>query len=312
MQFVHGLGSRAELDAVLTAVAAMIRASDPFRGATIALACGTLVEWGGDPGAVFPHLLSELPRHLALARRAHEREETAPGALFDEDPDAARASKGLTYLLLATMTVICRNARFRQPLRANPEIVSGIEAIHSAHREANFVARVLDLTDDLELLVLAPNERKGFRVALEAIASCGHLFTLLQAALIDGGHLVGEPTDPEVLAVARGEQPHEQLLTDHARFNFAPWYSLVSADSLAESALDGLIAMGVEAHPAGIPQFDDVPVVLVGPTAFASRSWDSNFFANIHDALRSRVEIVEVLSEAETAKWIERIKAAPR
>src|SRR5262245_17324142 len=106
MQFVQGLGSRAELDAVLAAVAAMIRASDPFRSATIALLCGTLVEYGGDPGAVFPHLLSELPRHLALARRAHEREEMAPGALFDADPDAARAAKGLTYLLLATMAVI--------------------------------------------------------------------------------------------------------------------------------------------------------------------------------------------------------------
>ena len=312
MQFVQGLGARADLDAVITAVAATIRTSDPFRSGTIALACGTLVEWGGDPGTVFPHLLSELPRHLALARRAHEHEEMAPGALFDADPDAARAAKGLTYLLLATMTVICRKAEFRQALRADPEIISGIEAIHSTHREANFVARVLDLVDDTELLVLAPNEQKGFFVKLEAIASCAHLFTLLQAALIDGGHLAGAPTDPEVLAVARGEQPPEQLLTDHARFHFTPWYSLTSAEPSAESALDGLMVMGVEAHPSGIPRFEDVPVVLVGPTVFAARSWDSNFFANIHDALRSRVEIIEVLSEAEAAKWLGRIRSAPR
>src|SRR5262245_29579307 len=82
MRFVHGLGSRNDLDATLTAVAPMIRAADPFRGATIALTCGSLVEMGGDPALVFPHLLSELPKHLALARRAQEGKERSPGALF--------------------------------------------------------------------------------------------------------------------------------------------------------------------------------------------------------------------------------------
>src|SRR5688500_15611238 len=101
MRFVHGLGSRADLDAALAAVAPMVRAADPFRGSAIALTCGTMVEMGGDPGAVFPHLLAELPRHLMLARCAREKK-LAPGALFDADPDAARAAAGLAYLLLAT------------------------------------------------------------------------------------------------------------------------------------------------------------------------------------------------------------------
>lgn len=309
--FLQMLTSQSELDALLADVAPLVRAADPFRGSAIALNCGSLVEMGGDPDLVFPHLLAELPRHLRLARRAHDRA-TAPGALFDADPDAARAAAGLMYLLLATMTVICRSAAHRQALRADPEIVDGVFALRDTHREADFVAQVLSLADDLELLVLAPNERKGFRVRLEAIASNAHLFTLLQAALIDGGHLAGEPTDPEVLAVATGAAAPTHALSDHARFNFSPWYSLVSAGSPTESALDGIIAMGVEGHPSEIPPFDGAPVVLIGPTVFASRSWDSNFFANIHDALRSRVDIVEVLSEAEAENWIERIKRQPR
>lgn len=309
MQFVAAQGAQSDREAALAGAAALIRAKDPFRGATLALACGTMVEWGADPGIVFPHLLAELPRHLALARRAHELD-LAPGALFDADPDAARAAKGLTYLLLATMTVICRNAEFRQSLRANADVVEGVEALRESHREADFVARVLELADDVELIVLAPNEVKGWRVRLEAVASCAHMFTLLQAALIDGGHLPGEPTDPEVVAVAKGEQPHERLLSDHARFHFSPWYSLAADGPSIESGLDGLIAMGVEAHPLGIPQLDDVPVVLVGPTAFASRSWDSNFFAGIHDALRSRAEIVETLPRDEVETWLDRIRRA--
>lgn len=311
MRFVHALGSRADLGAVLTAVAPMIRAADPFRGATIALTCGTMVEMGGDPGAVFPHLLAELPRHLALARRAREKK-LAPGALFDADPDAAKAATGLRYLLLSTMTVICRRAEFRQALRANAEIADGVAALREGHAEASFVARVLDLTDGLELIVIAPNEQKGWRVRLEAVASCAHLFTLLQAALVDAGHLAGAPTDPEVIAVARGEVMPDRLLTDHARLHFSPWYSLAPDGSFDASGLDGLIAMGVEAHPAGIPRLDDVPVLLVGPTVFASREWDSNFFANIHEAIRSRAEIVEVLPREQVAAWLDRIRQARR
>jgi hypothetical protein len=312
VRFVHGLGSRANLDATLTAVAPMIRAADPFRGATIALTCGSLVEMGGDPGAVFPHLLAELPRHLALALRAQERSELDPGALFDADPEAAKAATGLKYLLLATMAVICRRAEFRQALRANSQIGADVEALRDAYPEAYFVARVLELTDDLELIVLAPNEQKGWRVRLEAVASCAHLFTLLQATLIDGGHLAGESSDPEVIAAATGEAMPTRLLTDHARLHFSPWYSLAPDGSFDAAGLDGLIALGVEAHPAGIPRFDDVPVLLVSPPAFALREWDGNFFANIHEALRSRAEIVEVLPHEQAAAWLDRIRQARR
>ncbi len=307
--FAQTLGSLAEFNALVAEVAPFVRAADPFRGSTIALNCGTFVEMGGDPDLVFPHLLGELPRHLALAIRAQEAN-LAPGALFDADPDAARAAAGLRYLLLATMTVICRKSAYRQALRANPAIGEAVETLRDSYREADFVALVLGYTDEMELLVLAPDAQKGFRVTLEAVASCAHLFTLLQGELIAGGHLAGEPIDPEVIAVARGETPPTQALIDHARFNFSPWYSLTPAESLAESALDGLIAMGVEASPADIPRFEGVPVVLVGPPVLASRSWDSNFFANVHDALRSRAEIVEVLPREQVFAWLDRIRAA--
>lgn len=299
LQHAQGLSARADANAVLAEIAPLIRATDPFRGATVALCCGTMVEWGADAGAVFPHLLAELPRHFALARR---------GADFDADPDAARAAAGLTYLLLATMTVICRDAAFRRALRANADIVGHIAALRETHREASFVAQVLDLTDDLELVVIAPAEQKGFRVRLEAVATNAHLFTLLQAELIDGGHLAGEACDPDVVAVARGERAPTQVLHDHARFNF------VTASGLtADGTLDGfnsLISLPVEETPANVERFDGVPILLIGPNVLGSRAWDSNFFAGIHDALRSRAEVVEVLPAAQVAAWLDRIRQA--
>lgn len=310
MQFAQSLDARAELDALLADVTPLIRAADPFRGSAVALNCGTLVEMGGDAGLVFPHLLAVLPRHLTLARRARERTDTPPGALFDDDPEAAKASMGLAYLLLATMTVICRKVEYRQALRANPEIVAGVAALRENSPEADFVAQVLRLTDGLELLVLVPNETKGFRVALEAVATCAHLFTLLQAALIDGGHLEGDPTDPAVIAVATGATAPTCALPDHARFHFQTWAGLNPDGTLAGMNLASWV--GVEVSPADIPPFDGVPVLLIGPTVVGSRGWDSNFFANIHDALRSRAEVVEVLPAEKVEEWLERIRRAPR
>ena len=310
MQFTQTLGSQDELNALVAEVAPLVRAADPFRGSAVALNCGTLVEIGGDPALVFPHLLAELPRHLALARRARDRGEIAPGALFDEDPDAAKADAGLTYFLLAVMTVICRKAEYRQALRATPEIVEGIAALRAGHREADFVAQVLVLTDDVELLVLVPEERKGFRVALEAINNNFHLFTLLQANLIAGGHLVGEPTAPEVLGVATGDAPQQYAQTDHARWHFYTWAGLNSDGTFAATDLTTWVPG--EAGPATIPEFDGTRVMLIGPPVLAARSWNSNEFVAIHDALRSRADVVEVLPAAQVTAWLDRIRAAKR
>ncbi|MDY3553241.1 hypothetical protein R5W24_002335 [Gemmata sp. JC717] len=299
VRFLPSLLTKEEWDTFVPEMASLLRAGDPFRVSALALNCGSLVEQGVPAALVAPHLLAALPRHLALARRA-------AGATFDADPDALRARSGLTFLLLATMAVLCRGAAFRQAARANPDIVTGVESLRKEHREADFVAQVLGFVDGVELLVLVPDEGKGFRVALEAVNTNGHLFTLLQAALLGGGHLTGEALDDAVVAVATGERPHEELLTDHARFNFAPWYA-DPADGVSS-----LVALPVEGSPSDIPQLDGQRVVLLGPPAFASRSWDSNFFANIHDALRSRVTVVEVLPPERVAAWLDRIRQAAR
>src|SRR5262249_22674225 len=151
-------------------------------------------------------------------------------------------------------------------------LVNGIEALREQNQEADFVATTLGLTDGMELLVLHPGEGKGFRVELEAVNTMAHLFTLLQGELIGGGHLPGRPVDPAVIAVARGEVPHEKLLTDDARFHFYPWNAMRADGTL--DAITGLF-LGVEAVPQEIPLFEGERVLLLGPPAFGSRSWDS-------------------------------------
>jgi hypothetical protein len=296
--YIQTLESRAQLNELIAEVAPLIGAADPFRAAVVAVQCGTFVEWGGDHALVAPHLLAALPRHLELAAREE--------GTFEDAPDAHRARAGLTFLMLATMAVLCRDAAHRRAARAIPGIWQLLEEVRYAHNETGFVAQVLGFTDDVELLVLVPGESKGFRVRLEAVASCAHLFTLLQAELI-GGHLVGEPPDEQLVRVARGEVPHTQRLHDSARFHYCSWQGMKANGELGIAINTWLEANG---SPKYIPQFEGVPVVLIGPKVFDSHSWDSNFFANIHDALRSRAEIVEVLTPEAAREWIEKIRAA--
>jgi hypothetical protein len=298
---LRSLSAKSELDALLADVAALIPNGDLFRTSAIALNCGSLVEAGGDPALVAPHLLAALPRHLALAGRAGD-------TTFETDPDAHRAWAGLTFFMLATMAVLCRGAAFRRAARANPEITAGVEALRESHRETDFVAQVLGFTDDLELLVLVPNELKGFRVQCEAVATNAHLFTLLQAALIGGGHVEGEPVDSEVVGVARGESPHTRQLFDHARFHFSAWTGLKADGSFKGDPINSMLHFPVEVSPAAIPRFEGTRILLIDPVVTGSRSWDSGFFANIHDALRSRAEVVEVLTREQVQEWLDRIR----
>jgi hypothetical protein len=310
MRLAQSLGSPGELDALLAEVAPLVRAEDRFRAGAIALSCGSMVEMGGDPGAAFPHLAAALPHHLALARRAQERKKRPKDDAFADDPGAARALAGLSYLLLCTMTVICRRVEFRQALRANAEVVEGVAALRQHSGEADFVAQVLALTDGVELLVLAPQEGKGFRFALEAVNNNFHLFTLLQAALTLGDHLPGEPPEPELLGLATGEAPQPTARVDHALWHFYSWRGLQPDGTFA--ATDFRTWIPGDASPADIPQLDGTRIVAIGPTVLGRRSWNSNEFACIHDALRSRAELVEVLSGGEVAQWVERIRAAKR
>jgi hypothetical protein len=50
--------------------------------------------------------------------------------------------------------------------------------------------------------------------------------------------------------------------------------------------------------------------VLVGKPLIGGRSWDSNFFLNIHDALASRVIVVNELSLDEVASELDALVAS--
>lgn len=311
MRFAQSLSTQADLNALVTEVAPLIRAGDPFRAGVMAINCGTLVEMGADPAIVFPHLFEVLPQYLASARRAQDPKKTkTPDEAFETNPDAARAFAGLPYLLLCTMTVICRRMGFRQALRANADIVTGITELRAHNREADFVSLVLGYTDGIDVLVLAPETRQGFRFVLEAINNNFHLFTMVQASLVLDEHMPGEPPDPELYGIATGETPQQSMRIDHAQWHFYSWKGLQPDGTFATT--DFRTWISGNAKPTEIPTLEGTRIALIGPMLLGRQSWNSNEFACIHDALRSRADIVEVLSQEQVAMWLDKIQFAKR
>lgn len=306
LEFAQTVETPEELNEVLRRVSPTVGVPDPFKAAIMALVCGTLIEWGADPAELAPLLLARLPGLLALAQTV-SGEETEDRAVYaTTHPQGFAAWQALSLMLLPTMAVLARGMEFREQARANADLVAGIEALRERNREADFVAQTLSFTDGMELVVLHPGEGKGFRVELEAVHTLAHLFTLLQGELIGGEHLAGPPPDPEVMALATGEKAPESLLRDEARFHFYPWNAMG-----ADGTLDPILGLflGVEALPQDIPEFEGERILILGPPAFAGRSWDSNFFANIHDSLRSAARVIEVLTPEEVQRRLERIRA---
>lgn len=312
LDFAREIQTEDELNDLLRRVVPTVGVPDGFKASVMALLCGTLVEWGGDPTELGRMLLARLPGFLRLAESVAEQADSVPvEALYAANPRACQAWQSLSLMLLATMAVLTRRMDFRQAARTNPELVLSLVALRERNREANFVASTLAFTDGLELLVLHPGEGLGFLVELEAVNTNFHLFTLLQGELIGNGHLPGaEPLDPTVIGVARGEVPHEAVVNDHARFHFYNWAGLQPDGTLA--ADDMATWIWGEAHPEEIPEYEGTRLVILGPAVLGARGWDSNFFANIHDALRSAARVVEVLSAEQVASWTEVIQRTPR
>jgi len=258
-----------ELAAIARDLAEALATPSAQAASCLAISCGTLVELGADPAIAG---LPIIERFVAAAGPSLDR---ASATMFDQ----------------AAMAHLCRSLELRVAARRVPGVAK-------LDRASQFTRLVLGYVDQLELLVLAPAERTGFRARLDAIATNAHLFTLLQAALISGGHLAGDPLDPRVVGVAAGDIPHRELVTDHERFHFASWQRIAHPPTTAQDSLASWLP--VDASPRDIPALaDGRRVVYLGPRIVAKRSWDSNFFANIHDALRSRVAIEQTLTADE-------------
>jgi hypothetical protein len=260
-----------EATAAVLALKELMPGGDLFHTAVLALLCGTLVEKGANPEAAIDPTLDLFMRQL--------------DSLAEQPDEMARTAGQLTFM--ATMTMLCRSGQSRKRWRARPEVMRRLDELEEAGLVPGFLREVFTVHDDVDLLVLDPKDRRGYRFRMVGVRDrLYHCYALLQDALLrhaGPGYLDAEPVDPAAVRYARNRgltpEDYESVRStgDHQRFNFT---------------YPGGLFMPGSASPSELPQLDGTSLLLVEPK-HATFTWDpANMYPVVHDALEASVELV--------------------
>jgi len=300
------------------------------RASLIASAAGALVEDGADSlialNAVLARLKDTLPAALAFEEACRATAE-ADGKDIGENDDsyiemyapgvsAARPELGyawgaLDLLCPPALAMLSRSISGRQAARADGLLMERIARLAPLHGGAGWLATLLGVLDDEELLALHPALGRGYRVRVSGVADNFQLHTLLADALIgnpDAGWLPGAPPDPRVAAAARDREVDPAAETATGAFTLVGWPGLRPDGTLEDEQEHGSHWIGGEGAPRDIPAFEGTRVVLLGAVPYG-RGWNAG---RQFPTMPAELGVVEVLDAATVQQWLQRIAAAPR
>lgn len=311
--FLAARGRRpvSKLDPVLAELAEIIENhNDPFRAAQAAIICGTLVEYGANPATAAPACVSRLARSAPLML-SHLRSKS------EQINDESKAFAGAQFLILALMTMLSRAVEERIRARMNKEFMQQIFELGEADKKNKvpYLQFLLSLMESYDggLTLIFPELQSGLRLRLEAVQNNFHLFSLIQANLGTLAKGLGLPSyqlvDPELKSYIHGDAFNQADLPkkDLARHGFSD-YSGYAAIKEGGKGFKGFLPG--ESYPKLLPKVGSDRIILMSKAPiFGSRSWDLKFFPPLHDALRTRFEVLEILSPEALQKLTQKIES---
>ena len=316
---------RDDFDRVLPRLGAVVTTVKELgRAALLAEFAGHLVDAGGSPRAaldgVLERLIEAIEGVVALssllpgaggASVVEPIDEEALDALRSSAPEEVQAARSLPALAEAALGMLARSVEGRGRARALEPLRRGLERGVGFDYQLRILEELLEMVDGEKLLVLDPGGPSGWEFDLDAIRNNFHFQTLLQGALHDeevaASPGVGDRV-AEVVAVAAGEVPLEESMTDRALWDIVAWTDWAAGGSSGEPGR----TIGGAGSPREIPMLSGCRIVLLAPLRAGASSWDAEFFAPLHPGIRAKVELRRTLSGGEVREWIARIEAAPR
>jgi hypothetical protein len=274
----------------------------------VALCCGALVERGFDHMIALGSILDRLERQVApdaitfvdACRQAAEAEPPPPPDEGDEPdeggneppsdpveregariaasmPTAAQAFHALEPFSLAAIAMLSRSVEARKASWSRTSLRASLDALGGQYGHAGLLWMMMKVLDDEPIMVLHPEERKGYRVRISGLADNFQLHTLLADALIgwfSSRWLRGRRPSRAEVAAARDAPSCEGGPSARGAFNLWTWRGL-QPDGTLSAAMSGSDQwIWNEGVPADIPSFEGTRIVLLGPPPYA-RSWNS-------------------------------------
>ncbi|WP_028778812.1 hypothetical protein [Shimazuella kribbensis] len=314
------------LDEILANIAQVLPLElDVYKKGLATLICGSLIEFGGNPKIIVQAIVEQLEKHLTateaflalIEKEGLDSESLSSNdldLLFNRNQDAVKASITASFVVLATMTSICRVKEARFELRQNGPLIQQVIRLEDDVDNLYYLRQVIHSVDDLEMIVLHPESQTGLKIKADMVQNNFHFFTLLQDQFVEQFRLHPSFTsfirNEAAIQIAKGEEMPEQnqQLQDHALFGFYDYGALNDEGQLLESVPVGnwLFGEGTLHH---VPKYNGVPVVLLGENMLGGRSWDVSFCIPVHEALKPSIEIVEVFSPEQVHSQIQQMIA---
>jgi hypothetical protein len=300
---------------------------DPLAAALAAYQVGALNEAGANPAVLGEALRPRLQADFAAARRFVALVEAETNIQRPGDVDAltiarlgckeragASAWAALQFSTCAAMAAWCRHRPSRLLARSIPGLVADAGFLGVRGGYCYYVAELLSAADGTQITVLSPEQHRGFLVELESVRNAAHLFALLEDTVVgdpEQGWLAGPRVDAKVAAVARGESIIEKGMNYQVGWHYEYWWGLHPDGAARIRKVHPLVAamIGVEATVHHLPEFRGQPVILMRPKMLGSRMCDMNFFAPLHDALRSRVTVLRKLANVDVDSLCQDLRA---
>lgn len=294
----------AERDAAVRSLTRALARTEGAGAQVLSLALGALVEAGGSAELAWPGIAKDLLGILRLATRfasaAVRRAKTphvdaaleAAGAeLAKKHPREAAAWKALPARSLAAVACLIRSKKVRKQAR-RADLVDAAWALSEVIPEVGYLLHAARIVDGEQLLVWAPHRERGWRFALDGMASTGDLYILLADALAGRG-LPGKRPDPAAVSCILEGTPTRRPKAVRVAFELHAWDGASASDEPIPA--DELVA--------DLPG----PVVLVRDLARPQRIPATPAFEALHPELR----LVAELDAAAVTRAMAKLRAKP-
>lgn len=315
--YLDQLTEPAALNDGIQQLIAGLQVPDVFVACRCAIMMGALVERGGDPSVGFSAVLDRLEVLLPLWQRTSQLLEHHCGiqhisalteAMIDVmarvDLDCVKMLLGVPCIVPAAMAMLARVPANRAAARQREALVESLGELAARDHHAFFLEETLSAVDDMPLLVLHLDQKRGALVRLDFVRNNFHLFSLIQTTLVTEGVFEGKTPNQDLMDLATGTslQAAETITHDDATYDYLNWTAIQP-----DGAVDRTNQAQGELSPVALFKYEDTPVLLLSDHQ-TPRQWDAGFFRPYHEYLRSGLRIEKQLTPQEVSDWLTRLR----
>jgi hypothetical protein len=184
-----------------------------------------------------------------------------------KNPKGAQAWEALGSRCLAAVACLSRSSKLRKKEQASGAIVEATRGLDELVEEVTFLAQIIKVIDDVPLLVIHPESRRGFRLVMNDCATNLEMYVLLMDAIVgdpDKGFLKGPRPDARSVRMLK-DPDHAPKTTPTVK---VPWHTVAWTGLGADGALPATVPdqpenwVWLEGVPSDIPLFEGERVIL--------------------------------------------------